>query len=491
MVKLTDAQIKKVRKAERKLRDDSLIAMAEYADKDGASFEFARSEYDQHRRTLKALPKPKGVSSVRDKPIYQPFTGPDFLRDLAVAAGAFDPQVRTEDAQERLMRHSLVDAAEARDKADKHSRGQARAYGFTLDGDNLGTDPWSGEPIYGGITPHSTREQLQEQTGVTFRALGTTGAGSQLLPPVFLSDQVVAAMRSASPLFKNVPTLTLPGSCLGVTIPAILGSANPEGQTTENTQTVPDGVEATGYIGQANTQTLASLITCPVRMFATVTRVAQQVYDRSDANLESILTEDAGFGFAEQASAELVLGTGEGDGITGQLLGLASIVPDSHIITDSGSFSAKAALADLAAAAQAVSIDRRRPPTAILLDPSTYFALVGGSDSTNEPTLRPGTGAVVTQSSDAFGPLLNLPVYLEYAAAFAGLESGQVGAFVVRFQDLLLFMDPLPRVSWQPEGAGANTLTGIYTWHTYLASALQRYPYGIGYVSGAAWAQQS
>jgi hypothetical protein len=210
------------------------------------------------------------------------------------------------------------------------------------------------------------------------------------------------------------------------------------------------------------------------------------VIDRGPA-IDEILLNDSVSGYAESLDYELINGDGSGNGITGELLGLNNIVPSANLVTDSGSYSAAGLVNDLGNAAELVATNRRRPPTAVLLYTPRYFSLVGGNTSVGESFLLPGLGTEVKQSSDAFGPLINLPVYLVYGVGDAGSDVGYDAGFVVRPQDFLLFESPTPKFSFLTEGAGAESLTGLWEYHTYVASALGRFPYGIGKASGVAW----
>jgi hypothetical protein len=439
-----DSAKNKSRKALQQLRDKALLAMGETADKSGAPFEFARSQYNDAVRDLKQL---GGVERIKTPDIYSAESEHSFFLDMASQTAVLPfARVNPAQARERLIQHETVDVVKHVQKRANAGISQIRDLGGRF-------ETASGQPV-------------------SKRAISDVSSGYGWSPPRWLENLWIEGTRAASVFAKMCPTVPLPDGVSSVILPQVLQSTDPYGSS--ELQQVVGGLTQTGYI------------TCPVRSFSGITKLSQIVIDRGPA-IDQILLNDSLSGYAEAVDFECVMGDGTGDSFGGELLGINSIVPTANLVTDSGTYSAVALINDLGNAAELVASNRRRPPTAVLLYTPRYFSMMGSNDAVGDSILLPGLGTDVKQSSDAFGPLINLPVYLCYGVGAAGSDVGYDAGFVVRFQDMLLFESPTPKFSYLVDGAGASTLTGIWEYHTYLASALHRFPYSIGKTSGVAW----
>jgi hypothetical protein len=426
-------------------RGEAWLGMSQCA-RNTPGYEFAKGQYEDAVRQLKSAPATKVTKEPdlysRDNPNVS------WLLDVAAASNITLPisRVNPHQAQERLLKHELF----MEKRLDKNA-----AKGVTQ------TRDLGGSFQSASGTPMNTRglSDVSASLGQTF------------VPPSWISSMWVEGTRAASVFARLLKSIPLPDGVTSIILPTVLDSSDPYGPPAE-LEPIVGGLTGTGYL------------TSKVVIMAGTTKLSQVLVDRGP-NLDEIMVQNSLQGYAQALDYLLVNGDNSGDGITGEPLGIRSIVPTANYLTDSGTYSAGALVSDIADVAQLVATNRRRTPTEILLYTPRWFGLAGSSDSVNEPFLRPGIGNTVTGSSDPFGPLLNLPVYLTYAVGDAGADDGYDAAFVIRSQDMILW-EGTPRFQFMPE-AGGQDLTNLFQWHTYISASLNRFPYSIGYVSGSAW----
>jgi hypothetical protein len=454
---MSDKDTKKIKNRLEQTRDDALVAMAQYADNpgDAASFEYARMTYSEAVRSIKDLPDTR----VSFEPnMYDVTSRNSFFVDIAAASSPTPVHgVTQHDALDRLTKHQTVDVDHRRTSQNASALYKGQSVGAIFNSS-------AGGPL--------------SQRDLTSGNLVSGGFGT-FTPPAWLESAWVAATRATSVFARITPTFDLPDGCESISVPRVLTSSDVGPQDAEDTPPEGQGIVATDYI------------TSPVRILGGISLISQTLFDRGPL-IDEIIINDAAAGYAESLDQELLVGTGLGNGITGQLLGLLNI-PNICTQTYTATGTSAGRVHAISQVAATVATNRRRSPGCIFLYGPRWFELAGTvtGASNDELFLRPGLGydldgGQYAQSSDPVGPLLGLPVYLPYAVGFCGAEDTQDAAFVVRPQDFILWESPAPSFSWMPETYGAQ-LTVTFQWHTYVAAQLNRFPYGIGITQGTGW----
>jgi hypothetical protein len=304
------------------------------------------------------------------------------------------------------------------------------------------------------------------------------GAGAEFAPPQWLVDRFASVARAASPLRRLVTSIEMPPYGMEFYIPRI---------------TVVGGVVnplVTDNINPAETIRDTDQIAASVATFAGMVPLSEQLLVRG--NFDQIAVRDMGADYAANLQAQLVNGTGAG----GQLLGLLNVsatpvdgVPGAIVNTYTDASPSPAGVVQaIAQTAANVTDARERPPSAVLLRGSRYFWTAGTPEASGtDPAQRVGTGTFPADSDTGpFGPIAGLPVYLDQTIpSTLGSGHNQDAAIVCRAQDIILLEDA-PRFNVViGAAAGGAEMAAFITCHVYAAVFSQRYPSGIGTVTGS------
>lgn len=324
-------------------------------------------------------------------------------------------------------------------------------------------------------------ERALQAAGVQARDLSatTTGSGAEFVPPQWILSEWATIARSASPLRRLARAIPLPNGTMEIHVPRIDAAAGVATEATENTPAASTAIATTDET------------TTPVRIFFGDLVVSQQLLDRS-VGFDQIVLADMAASFAAALETELVNGSGSG----GHLLGLRNVttattdgVPGARAVTYTTATPTVAKFVTaVGQTAAAVSTYRKRPPSALLMNPRRFFWLASEADSTGEPILRPGGGpsAVPTDADTGpFGPLVGLPVFLDDTVPVnLGATTNEDTVLAIRPADFLL-MESEPVFTTITDGATlAPNLSAALAWHCYVAFTPQRYPSSIGRLTG-------
>ncbi len=376
--------------------------------------------------------------------IYTPGGRHSFIRDVAAVSGIAGAGVSQFDAEPRLRRHNEQRQAAVAAEGDVAQRMLAKM----------------------GI-------EVRRQPSAETRALSATvpSAAKEFMAPKWLVDQWASVSRAVSPLRRLVTRLDLPPDTLELRVPRFNSASGVVPMEFENT----DPPEHYGETDE---------IAAGVATFSGAVLLSQQQYDRGHMVNDDILVTDFAEGYGESISEQII----SGSGTNGEMLGLLN-VPGINVVTyTSGSPTPAGVLEACGQAAAAVSTTRKRPPSAFIMRGGRWFWTSGtsqGTGSSAEPVQRPGTGNVPSEADTGpFGPVSNLPVYLDETVPTDVTAANRDTALAVRARDILLLEQPGgPRLMAFPEQFGTQLSVSL-TWVAYAALIPHRYPSAIASVQG-------
>ncbi len=387
---------------------------------------------------------------VRKEPrVYERDSRHSYFFDRAAAISSTPiPGLSDHAANERLARHEQEEAVE-----------QSTAFRQGKAARTLGA---SGVIVNDSSSYAGPDGSIQARTGDLTSAI----AGGPV--PTWILDEYYGALYAASPLLARVKNLPLPPTAFSVTVPGFTGAdVTFDPVVTENT-----GVD--DIMG-----TTSEDVTHDVSSFAGQTIISQQLQDRGPS-FDLFITQS----FAEATAASIEAQLVNGDGSDNQFLGLLN-VPGLVPLTPGGPG------LDVVGFAQqvgnlvgAVADTRNRMPSIIAMRPSRYAWLAGIPNSNGVSNQLLGLGGVTDSDNDLYGPLGGVGVVLTNAIPNdLGDDNNQDAVLVLRVQDILLLVsDPIFTVY---EQTYANQLSVILGTHGYATAVTDRYPLGIGALTGA------
>jgi HK97 family phage major capsid protein len=387
------ADLKKLRKRIESDRDallDSAAQLASDPTKD-TEVEFATARAADLDNRLRSLPKP--VTKVREASIYSERGQHSIFADVVAVNSPVPLGINPNEAQARLAAHTVVDVQHSRDRSILEAIRQSRAVGVTIVGED-------GLPF----TESEIWARINDSKDITHRALGTGSVttGAVFSPPVWLENLFVKAIRANSVFAALCKPFPLPEGVSELDVPLVTLSDDMDPQSNpENTP--PPG----GSIRTTSSQKL------PVRWFGGLSLISLQLCERGPG-FDKVIIEDMADGFAEELDTQLLLGTGVGTGLTGQILGVTAAA--ANVVTYTSTSPNFAGLyGSIAEAATVLAHDRRRPAGCILMSPDRWaYSFAGAIPSGVEvPALLAGLGfqnKPYNTSSDPVGPLQGLPV---------------------------------------------------------------------------------
>lgn len=444
-----DAQLRTLRKsikADRTRALDAALVLAGRNDPGSAAdVEFALSRIADLDKRLAGLPKPKATATVREPGIYDRGSAFDFVRDLVATVSPVPVRgVAPSAALERLQRHQAHEEQRAtRAIATRTAALRAR-----------------------GIEVRTAADGIQSRALSTFSA----SAGS-FAPPAWLVDEFASVARAASPLRELLPSIPLPPDCMSLVIPRFDAAAGiiPLGQ--ENT------VPTDEYTPTPSTDDL----THGVATFAAVAPISQQLFDRSA--IAQVAQRDLAEAYAAALDQQLLAGTG----LNGQMLGLLNVSGATTVTWTNGTPTPTGLAGQVGQLAATFANTRKRPPSFTIMRPARYFWAASQPDgSTNTPEQRTGTGLPAPVADwGPVGPVAGQPVILDAnIPTNLGAGTNQDVVLAVRAADMLLLEDE-PRFTAQVgTSGGGQSLTVFLVAHVYAAAILDRYPSGVGVLTG-------
>lgn len=292
------------------------------------------------------------------------------------------------------------------------------------------------------------------------------GAGGEFAPPLWLVDEFVALAR--------------PGR---VTADVVNGNPLPSGVSSINLPTVATGT-ATGTQSTQNTAVTDTALTTDsvsagISTVAGKQVVSMQLLEQSGIPFDRVILSDLARSYAVQIDSAVI------SGISG-LTGANAITVTATGVTASGGL-----YLGVANGIQEIETGRFMPPTAIVMHPRRWMALVATPDSNGRPLVVPDGPAfnqLATAGANAaqgrVGTMLGVPVYTDPSVPTnKGAGTNQDQVYVMVAEDLWLYESPVQSASFDATYADqASILFRVLGYHAFLPN---RYPKSVAVLDGA------
>lgn len=293
----------------------------------------------------------------------------------------------------------------------------------------------------------------------------TTGTGGEFTPPLWLIDKYASASRAGRPFADLLNPIVLPSGVQSIHIPRMTtgfltgaqtdGSATPSGDIV----TVDANSTVVTIAGQAD--------------------VSQQLFDLTPIGFDAVAYTDLNRDYNRKLEAQLLTGTGS----NGTVLGVSNV---SNITSVSGTGATTIATIWplFGQVCAQVSNNRLLRPEIWLMAGRRWFWIASSIDSSNRPIASPHSEAHSTDLPKAggefpIGSVLGVPVWTDGAIP-AGTSADT--AYALRPSDMFLW-ESTPKFITAPN-PDSGTLQMRLSMHRYVAFVPQRYPAGIGLLTG-------
>ena len=374
------------------------------------------------------------VATVREPLTYHEHSQFSFFRDLIRAQTMHD-----EEAQARLDQHGREMRVEEQSRA-------ARPMTTLADGSDI----------------------EYRQTRVD----SNLGTGGEFTIPLWLIDKFATAGRAGRPFGDLLQPMVLPAGVSSIHVPRITIGSTVGNQQFDGAAT-PGGDPVTADTN-SNVVTIAGEVL-----------VSQQLMDLSPIGLDAAWFLDLQRAYNRQLEFQLLYGSAGNSGAQspGQLLGVGNISGINSVNGSTGTTIATLwpLMGQIAAA---IGNNRFLPPEVYLFAPRRWFWIASSVDNSSRPIASPGAGPRMSDLAAAggtlpFGPVHGVPVYLDGAIP-AGTSADDI--FCLRPSDMFLW-ESTPRTIAAPNPL-SGTLQYRLSYHRYVAFIGNRYPTGIGRLTG-------
>jgi HK97 family phage major capsid protein len=294
------------------------------------------------------------------------------------------------------------------------------------------------------------------------------GEAGYFVPPYWAVDQWIDYARPGRPFADLITRQPLPAGTNSINVPKILTGTKTDIQFPENTAVAEQDISDT-------------FVNAQVRTIAGQQSISQQLLDQSPLNFDQVILTDLAAAQAVNVDEQVLYGSG----VNGEVLGVANWPGILTIaVADSTVGSLYKALAN---AVNQIWTTRFAAPTAIVMHPRRWAALLSQLDQNSRPLFLPegnhpmnAMGIMSNVDPQALvGRALGLPIYTDASittTAGPGSPGTQDVIYVLRTQDVVVFESGL-RTRVMPEPL-AQTLTVLVQCFSYLALAV-RYPSSI------------
>jgi HK97 family phage major capsid protein len=297
--------------------------------------------------------------------------------------------------------------------------------------------------------------QYAHEVDVERRDLNRTdGTGGEWVPPLWLVDEGIPAVRAGRVTADRLTREELPPGTSLLEIPKSSTGAVVAAQTADLAN-VSDVDPATTSVG------------APVQTLAGQVGVSIQALDQSPNNaLQTFLMSDLLADFNRALDAQVLNGTGT----TGQLQGILGLSGTGTTSFTTGSPTVPLLYPKAAGAIQSVVTTRFETPECFVMAPRRWVWMLAALDANNRPLVVPtgqgpfdatATGAELNSLATPVGSMLGLPVYIDgNVPVNLGVGGNQDAIIAGRFSDSVLFSSSL-RTRILPEVGSAQLAVRI------------------------------
>jgi HK97 family phage major capsid protein len=318
------------------------------------------------------------------------------------------------------------------------------------------------------LARHTKQRQDAFRSGAQgeLRAISaTTGAGGEFIPPLWLEDDYIAALRPARATADILTNLPLPEGTDLMNIPKIATGATTALQATQNT-------------GISQTDITTSSIPATVFTIAGGQTFSNQLFEQSPVagQMDKVILSDLMADYARQVGSLVINGTG-----TGQPFGLLNVAGITSVTyTDATpAFMGPGKLyAKIGQGVQAVQTARYLSATAIVMHPRRWAWAAVQVDSSNRAVILPddngplnASGIQVNGNAQGIvGKMFGLPVVVDPNIPInLGAGTNQDPIIILKADDTWLYESSI-RAEVFPQ-TYANTMSMFARVYNYMAMA--------------------
>ena len=383
----------------------------------------------------------------------------DRLADIAEATKAADERAervaKNDEGEERKFPAGSLSTKEPKTYTERSS---AEGRSFFVDLVNA---------TRGDMEARSRLERHTSEVALERRDLSTTvTAGGNFVPPQYLGEMYAELPRPGRPFADAIGSRPLMATGMNLTIPRI---------TTGTTEVNQAGDNA----AVSETDIVEALLTVPVRTIAGQQDLSQQLFDRAEPGMDSVVFSDLRRAYDAQLDNQLLNGTGANNHIG--IRAVASV----NAVTFTTPVTAAACVPKIYDAIQQIESNRFTQADMIVMHPRRSAWLASNLSSTF-PLFQLGslTQASGTQDVGMATSIGGLKVVRDgNVRTQDGAATNQDEIYVVSSSDLILWEGPL-QARVMPE-VGSGTLTVRLQLFAYSAFASGRQPKAISVISGA------
>lgn len=319
----------------------------------------------------------------------------------------------------------------------------------------------------GDMEARTRLERHTQEIAYERRDLSTTvTAGGNFVPPAYLGELYAELPRPGRPFADAIGSQPLQATGMNITVPRI---------TTGTTEVNQAGDNA----AVSETDIVEALLTVPVRTIAGQQDLSQQLFDRAEPGMDSVVFSDLRRAYDATLDNQLLNGTGANNHV-----GIRSVA-SVNAVTFTSPVTAAAAVPKVYDAIQQIESNRFTQADMIIMHPRRSAWLASNLSSTF-PLFQLGTltQASGTQDVGMATSIGGLKVIRDgNVRTQDGAATNQDEIYVVSSSDLILWEGPL-QARVLPE-VGSGTLTVRLQLFAYSAFASGRQPKAISVISGA------
>lgn len=310
------------------------------------------------------------------------------------------------------------------------------------------------------------------------RALSTgSGAGGEFVPPLWLEESFIAAVRPGRVTANLCRAADLPTGTDSINIPKV------------NTGTAVQPVNGQNQ-GINETDLTTTSVASTVETIAGGQTVSLQLIEQSPLNVDQVVLDDLAADYAMRAGIQVLYGSGT----SGQVVGITTLsgtnaityTSDTPALGGAGNLYSK-----IGGGIAAVHTKRFLPPDAIIMTPSRWLWCATQSDANGRPLVVPLAGAPmnVMGNLDAqlpqglVGHMLGLPVYADpNIVNNLGTGTNQDEVLVARMADVWLWEGTVRAEAFQQ--TYAQNMSLYVRLYNYISLQPGRYPQSISVIGG-------
>lgn len=328
------------------------------------------------------------------------------------------------------------------------------------------------------VRNNQERDDKVKRVRAEQRALTTgTGAGGEFVPPLWLEESFIAAVRPGRVTANLCRPADLPTGTDSINIPKV------------NTGTAVQPVNGQNQ-GINETDLTTTSVASSVETIAGGQTVSLQLIEQSPLNVDQVVLDDLAADYAMRGGIQVLYGSGT----AGQVVGITTL-SGTNAVTYTSTTPALGGAGNLyskiGGAIAAIHGKRYLPPDAIIMTPSRWLWCATQSDANGRPLVVPLAGGPMNVMGNLdnqvpqglVGHMLGLPVFCDpNIVSNLGTGTNQDEVIVARMADLWLWEGTVRAEAFQQ--TYAQNMSLYVRLYNYISFQPGRYPQSISVIGG-------